>query len=180
MYVVALPNYVVTSLRSTGLNLTRLQQHLNGLFQVPNFENAIEEYLKSKLSKFDMEDTYYINRVLATQFSVPCVIHKELAGGDLTTVSSRVNATYYTPSAPIEEIMANSCIDIYPDTNFILVVVKAGFTNVINAKLENSWTYFLNLLIKRLYTMYPNNGIYNNVLVKELCKTLYNRLRIYG
>lgn len=174
--IIAVPDYVLSTFRSNGINDTRLMDSLELIIknssgnQSP--EQAVLSFFSNKLSAYDVDDIKVLNYLLASSFNLNTPV-KELTSDSINKNITSVIENYVDTELRSEDLENVELVDIRPGDGWFLLVIKKGFGNLIRTNLLRTQDYFLNKIVKRLFTLVPEEQVYRSCEFAALNRIIY-------
>lgn len=183
MRILAIPDYVLTTLRSNGYNLTRFMAQVDAVLKFNDSGLADNERLKAflhnKLSKVDVKDIIILNHVLANSFHLETLVDEEITAADLQTTLNNILNIYTSNNIDINMLGDIEVVEVIPSAEWALLIPKEGFGNLIRSNISKTQDYFLNRLIPKMFKQMSAKDVYKSKLFDNLCRIKYAEAKAF-
>lgn len=177
--VLAIPDYVMTTLRSNKYNHTRFMDAIELIMKNAEYpdlaSDSIIAFLSDKLSKVDVTDIIILNYILRTSFKLNTLVDKELTAEDINKNINIILDNYTDPTTLPEDIASKQYFQLIPGDGWFLLVIEKGFGNIVRSNLRQTADYFLNIIVEKLFNMVPEEQVFLTPEFESLNKTIYVR-----
>lgn len=175
--ILFIPDYVLASLNARGLDFVKFSSEVDKLVvnKEVNTEGALLDLLRSKLSKYDVEDVIASNVIAKNHLGLEEVIIKSFINYE------RVITNLVDKDVNLKNIIVSSTTNTGIDVPFrfmgsettVFVVLQNGFLNFITYNIVEFKTWFLNILVNYLVKVCGEKELFSSNIFADFNKLTY-------
>lgn len=172
-----IPEYVLLSLDARGLDFNKFSSEVDKIVvdKTVNTEGVVLDLLRSKLSKYDVEDVIASNVIAKNHLGIEEVMIKNFIKYD------RVITNLVDKNVNLREIIMSSATNASINVPFrfmgsettVFVVLQNGFLNFITYNIVEFKTWFLNILINYLVKVCGEKELLSSNVFADFNKLVY-------